>query len=58
MSDIICPGCGIKTTDEDFDNGTEKCSVRTDNDWINHFECFECNHEWTSKPIGHTETKE
>lgn len=49
MITIICPKCKKKSTDKDFDEGKENCSMWTDKKGINHFECWECNHEWEQK---------
>ncbi len=49
MKIIRCPKCKVITTDDDFNNGSENCSVWTDNNWVNHYECFECEHEWTEE---------
>ena len=43
---IKCPDCGIESTDKDFDNNTEHCSIWTDNDGKSHCECWECSKEW------------
>ena len=41
-----CPNCGVESTDEDFDNGEEKCAVYMNDKGQNVYECWECEHKW------------
>ena len=41
-----CPEGGIISTDSDFENNQEHCTVWTDNSGKDHCECWECGKEW------------
>lgn len=46
MSNIVCPKCGVVTTDRMFDNGDENVSWRTNDKGNIVYQCFECEYEW------------
>jgi len=46
---MICPNCKVKSTDKDYDNGTERISFWITNDGWWMCECFDCNCEWKQK---------
>jgi len=43
---LKCPACGYESTDKDFDEGNEKCSVWTNDAGKQVCECWECGKEW------------
>ena len=51
---VICPKCKVVSSDKDFNNGTENCSVWMDSKGTNHFECWECEHKW-EEPISNNQ---